>query len=105
MGVQGIDGQRLAELIEPGDVRVIDVRERADYDAGHIPGAVWLPFAGLTERAVREAAPDKAAAVAVYCYVGGRSAALAKALDGLGYERVYNLGGVGAWPFELVCDE
>jgi rhodanese-related sulfurtransferase len=42
--------KELRRLIREGDVTVIDVRPRAEYEAGHIPGAVSIPVAQLKRR-------------------------------------------------------
>lgn len=102
MAVRTIDGYEAARLIEEEGAVVLDVREASDYAAGHIEGALCVPFAGFSERMAMEVAPDKSKPIIVYCYVGGRSAALSQVLDRLGYESVFNMGGVGAWPFDLV---
>ena len=104
MAVERIDGNRAAELLAEGAV-VIDVREAEDYAAGHIEGAASLPFNDLTAEAVARVAPDVAAPVVVYCYVGGRSSMVAQALSQAGYDRVYDLGGMSSWPFGFVTEE
>lgn len=40
----------LMRLAESGEVTVLDVRPREEYDAGHIPGAVSIPLDELPER-------------------------------------------------------
>jgi DNA-binding transcriptional ArsR family regulator/rhodanese-related sulfurtransferase len=42
--------EELARRIEAGDVIVIDVRPRIEYDAGHLPGAINLPHDQLDGR-------------------------------------------------------
>ncbi|HCC35092.1 MAG TPA: hypothetical protein DEQ02_05455 [Ruminococcaceae bacterium] len=45
--------------------------------------------------------PDKSREIIFYCAAGGRAqTALEQALD-LGYETVYNLGGISDWPYEI----
>ncbi len=42
-----VSRHELAELLATGDAKVIDVRPREEYAAGHIPGAQSLPFEEL----------------------------------------------------------
>lgn len=100
MAVQRIDGYGAADLMAREGAVVIDVREAEDYAAGHIEGAVHVPFDRFMD-VIGSAAPEKDAPVIVYCYVGGRSAAAAQALARMGYTQVYNMGGFGSWPFEV----
>jgi rhodanese-related sulfurtransferase/DNA-binding transcriptional ArsR family regulator len=54
----------LRRLLRDGDVTLIDVRPRAEYDSGHIPGALSIPVSELKRR-LREL-PRKREVVA-YC--------------------------------------
>jgi thiosulfate/3-mercaptopyruvate sulfurtransferase len=47
-------------LADPA-IRLIDARQRADYDGGHIPGAVWLDSKVFEPLTRGEAATDRAA--------------------------------------------
>ena len=110
-----IDSARLRAL-QTGGAPVIDVREPAEYAAGHIPGAVNIPR-GVLEFEVDghpavNCTRDPALAhrdqpVVVYCRSGGRSALAADSLRQLGFSDVRSLaGGVNAWrndalPLEL----
>ncbi len=79
------------------DVTVLDVREREEWDAGHIAGAKFLPR-GLLEYRAAEDLPDKNARIIVHCASGGRSALAVKSLKEMGYTNVANMdGGVNAW--------
>ena len=49
-----------------------------------------------------EALPDKEATLLVYCRSGRRSKDAAQKLLALGYQSVYDFGGVIDWPYELV---
>lgn len=51
----------------PADARLLDLRSAAEFAAGHIPGAVSLPFAELRGRA---ASLDKNATWFLYCRTG-----------------------------------
>jgi sulfur-carrier protein adenylyltransferase/sulfurtransferase len=85
---------------------IVDVREREEWDEGHLPGAVHVPRGHLESR-IERAAPDKSRPVLVYCASGNRSAFAAKTLEELGYDHVVSLaGGFTDWkrngnPFEI----
>src|SRR5438128_4068040 len=68
----------------------VDVRERDEWDEGHIPGAVWVPR-GYLESRIETAVPDKTTPVVLYCSAGNRSAFAAQTLGELGYESVVSL--------------
>ncbi|HET7922153.1 MAG TPA: rhodanese-like domain-containing protein [Gammaproteobacteria bacterium] len=71
---------------------VIDVREPAEFAAGHLPGAINIPR-GLLEFKVETAIPDHDRALVLHCQGGGRSALATVALQELGYRNVVNLAG------------
>ena len=80
---------------------LVDVRSEDEYDEAHIEGAVLIPLDTLAERAGAEL-PDLDAAVLVYCRSGVRSAKAAETLAGLGYTKVYDIGGINDWPYGTV---
>ena len=76
---------------------IIDVRERDEWDAGHVPGAVHLSK-GVIERDIEKAVPDPHAELVLYCGGGSRSALAADNLQKMGYDRVWSLiGGMKGW--------
>jgi molybdopterin/thiamine biosynthesis adenylyltransferase/rhodanese-related sulfurtransferase len=91
--IEEIDAPRASELLGAGDrPAFLDVRERDEWDEGHIPGAVHVPRGHLESR-VETAVPDRAQPVVVYCAGGSRSAFAAKTLQELGYDNVVSLAG------------
>jgi sulfur-carrier protein adenylyltransferase/sulfurtransferase len=66
---------------------LVDVREKEEYRAGFIPGAVSIPR-GFLEQQVESRLPDKSARIVAYCAGGTRSALAAKTLAELGYTNV-----------------
>ncbi len=76
---------------------LVDVRERDEWDAGHLPGAVHVPRSFIESR-IASVVPDPGAPVILYCASGNRSAFAAKTLEELGYTNVSSLaGGFSAW--------
>ena len=77
--------------------RLIDVREKYEWDDGYIPGATHVPRSFLESR-IEEAITDKDTPVVIYCAGGVRSAFAAKTLQEMGYTDVVSMsGGYGAW--------
>ncbi len=89
----------LARLIErhDDDLIVLDVRERDAFEAGHVPGARWLPR-GQLELRVNEAFPDPTVRILTCCEFGKISTLAAATLRSLGFMRAVALdGGMKAW--------
>ena len=83
------------------EVVVVDVRTREEYDGGHIENAVLVPNESIGSE-MPETLPDKEATLLIYCRSGRRSKDAAQKLLALGYQSVYDFGGVIDWPYELV---
>ena len=79
-----------------GDVQVLDVREQAEFDGGHIAGSVHVPYHGVTSI---PAGIDGDRPVAVICSSGQRSALAASLLQRFGARHAIHVadGGVGTW--------
>lgn len=86
--------QQLKAAMDAGTAHVIDVREKYEYDAGHVAGSVLIPMATIPLR-VNEVPTD--GDVYVICRSGARSWQVAAWLARQGV-RVLNVeGGIGAW--------
>jgi molybdopterin/thiamine biosynthesis adenylyltransferase/rhodanese-related sulfurtransferase len=70
--------------------RILDVREQAEWNEGHIPGATLLPLADLPSR-IAEVAPDRDEPLLVHCAVGARSLRASAWLVQNGYTNVVSL--------------
>ena len=79
---------------------ILDVREQDEYDAGHIPGAILIPYTQIEEKA-EEVLTDKNQLILVYCRSGRRSKIAAEALAELGYTNIKEFGGIIDWPYEV----
>ncbi len=76
---------------------VVDVRESGEYLIGHLPKAISIPR-GLLEFRIGFVTKDPNRPILVYCLSGGRAALAYKALEKMGYKKLYNLkGGYKAW--------
>jgi len=87
MSVDEVDVKEAARAAQAGEVLLLDVREDDEWAAGHAPDAVHVPMGQLRQDTVPRDRP-----VLVVCRVGGRSAAVAQALEQLRYD-VANVGG------------
>lgn len=79
---------------------ILDVREQDEYDAGHISGAILIPYTQIEAKA-NEMLTDKDQLILVYCRSGRRSKLAAEALVELGYTNIKEFGGILDWPYEV----
>jgi rhodanese-related sulfurtransferase len=93
--IERIDVPALAARQGDG-VQILDVREQGEWDAGHIPGSVHMPY-----HDIHELPPgiDPGRPVATICASGQRSAVGASLLQRFGATEVLHVvnGGVGTW--------
>jgi len=69
-----ISAQQLADdLASDKEFILLDVRTEAEFEAGHIQGAEWLPR-GKLEYHIQELVQNPDARIVLYCGTGGRSA-------------------------------
>jgi rhodanese-related sulfurtransferase len=93
-GGPSVSAAQATQLINRDDALIVDVREPAEYQAGHILGAKNTPLERLGETELKR--KDKP--VIVYCESGERAPKAAAILRKRGYDRVLSLqGGLGAW--------
>lgn len=66
--------EELKSQIKSGDPpTIVDVRSRGEYDAGHIPGALHLPFWTLAANLDRLPEEARSGPVVIYCEHGPRA--------------------------------
>ena len=99
-----ISAEEAYEIMASQEVVVVDVRTREEYESRHIENAVLVPNESIGSE-MPEALPDKEATLLIYCRSGRRSKDAAQKLLALGYQSVYDFGGVIDWPYELVKEE
>jgi hydroxyacylglutathione hydrolase len=85
----------LARRMAQGDVAVVDVRGRAEWEAGHLPGVANIPLGELSERL--DELPRHQPLV-MQCQTGARAAMAASVLRAHGFDDVVALvGGFADW--------
>ena len=82
------------------DYVLLDVREKDEYDAGHIPGAILIPHGEISERA-ENVIVNKDVQILVYCRSGRRSKIASESLLELGYTNIKEFGGIIDWQYEI----
>jgi rhodanese-related sulfurtransferase len=99
--VERIERLPFAELpARAGEVQILDVRERSEWDEGHIPGSAFTPWHDI------DGLPDgldPSRPIAVACHSGQRAAVAASLVKRNGALHVIHVidGGVPDWPREL----
>jgi rhodanese-related sulfurtransferase len=98
--VPRITAAQAKEMLTSAHALVLDVRDPPEVEkTGRVPGSVavsrgMLEFRADPESPSHDPAFSRERTVLVYCGSGGRAALAGKALKDLGYERVYNIGGL-----------
>ena len=92
-----ISPQDAAAKLSSGDAVVVDVREKDEWDEGHIRDAIHMSR-GTIELDIEGKVPDTNAMIICHCGGGGRSALAAESLQKMGYKNVRSMaGGFKAW--------
>ena len=89
-----VDAERAKELIDEGDVQLVDVREPYEWDAGRITGADHIELERLASRA-DEVPTDRP--VVFMCRLGIRSAMAMQAFRASGWDAYHLGGGIQRW--------
>ena len=85
------------QLINQGKTVLVDVREPAEYAAGHLRDSRNIPLKELAKR-MSELYKFKTKAVIVVCHTGVRAPRATAQLKNAGFGEVYSLdGGLAAW--------
>ncbi len=96
-----ITAEEAKKIMDSGeDYILLDVREQDEFDAGHIPGAILIPYTEI-ERKAESLLPDKNKQILVYCRSGRRSKIASESLAKLGYANVKEFGGIIDWHYEV----
>ena len=85
--MQFISKQELQEKLTSNDrgFFLVDTREAEEYDSGHLPGALLIPWHMIDEH-IKGIKKDKE--LILYCQTNNRATRAAGTLEGLGYTKV-----------------
>ena len=99
--VSEISIQEVNRLLKKGERMVLlDVREKEELALGYLKNSIFVPRAGLTEKA-ETLLPDKNIPIVAYCAAGVRSLLAAKTLKEMGYTQVSSMReGIEGWKKE-----
>ena len=96
-----ITAEEAKKIMDSGEEHIIlDTREQDEFDEGHIPGAILIPYTEIENKA-EAMLPDKDKLILVYCRSGRRSKIAAESLAKLGYTNVKEFGGIIDWSYEI----
>lgn len=97
-----ISVEQVKEDLQSGkDFVLLDVRTKEEFREGHIEGALNIPLANLAYQ-IEEEVTDKDQEIVLYCRSGVRTLTAAEILRELEYTKVYDMGGILSWPYEVV---
>lgn len=100
LGIERIKQLSVSELnqrLTSGNLQVLDVRRPAEYQAGHVPGALHAPLS-ILEKNLSLLTLKQDRETAVICAGGYRSSAAASLLQKHGFTNLINVtGGTNAW--------
>lgn len=96
--MKNITAAEFQKVNQSEEVVLIDVREKDEYQSGHIPGADNFP---LSELGTNYTNLDKNQPYYVVCQAGGRSARACEFLEAQGFDVVNVTGGMNAWQGEV----
>ena len=96
-----ITAEEAKKIMDSGEEHIIfDTREQDEFDEGHIPGAILIPYTEIENKA-EAMLPDKDKLILVYCRSGRRSKIAAESLSKLGYTNIKEFGGIIDWTYEI----
>ena len=95
--VTSLSVNEFAQKIADPSITLLDVRTPAEFESGHIAGAINIDFeSGVFKQEVQ--ALDKTKTYALYCRSGNRSGQATSIMAKDGFDSVFNLsGGVIDW--------
>ena len=95
-GGQSLSSRELTALVNSEQGVVLDIRGQKDFSAGHIVGALNIPYEKLASRMV-ELDKHKAKTLIVVDAMGQQAGAASRELKKAGYNAAKLSGGIASW--------
>jgi rhodanese-related sulfurtransferase len=96
-GIRSVDHAGLTHLLNRNNALLIDIRPAAEYERGHILGAVHVAENDCQNR-LPAVGKEKDRPAVVYCQTGMNAGKVCKLLQAQGFSEVYTLkGGLNSW--------
>lgn len=96
-GSKALSPQQVVTLINRRDGVVVDIRDKKEFEGGHIVDSINIPLAKMAQR-VTELKKHKDKPIVVVCKMGQHSGEAIKAIQEAGYEEVSKMqGGIAEW--------
>jgi len=99
MGFETISAWQMTHYLDRPEYRIVDLRDMAAFESGHIRGALHIPYEQYKEIF---AVMSKNKTYILYCERGGSSLMAARWLDKQGYNVLSLNGGIRSWQGALV---
>jgi len=99
MGVDTMSAKELSEYFYNDQYIIIDIRDKEDYEKGHIPYAINIPFDDFEKKSINLSKNKK---YILYCERGASSLLLARRMDREGFDALSVSGGQNAYRGTLV---
>ena len=95
MSFKHVSVNETKQLIEAGNIMILDIRDPQSYSIGHIRNATHAEDIDINRFIAEE---DKVKPILVYCYHGNSSQSAATYFTENGFVNVYSMdGGYAAW--------
>lgn len=94
---KSVSAQEIALLVNKQGGVIVDIRDKAEFNKGHITDSRHIPLSDLVKHSV-ELEDYKDKPVIVVCKMGASAGGASKQLKSLGFSQVYKLaGGISEW--------
>ena len=96
-GTKSLTPMLLTQMMNKEQAQVIDLRAIADFNKGHIPGSVNIPFTKIKD-SIKDLEKYKQNPIIMVCATGMQAGNAAMQLRKHGFEQVHKLqGGIQTW--------